>query len=328
MGNRRSDADSLEIGRQAKGRILVCHGDDGITECIGWLDPFISRLRDLLRYTDEVGFDLMSRNPLHWGAIRSEVDFCSAIGIEFDSRFWEGSFISGTYHLGWIRKGGSREAKKHARLLLKELEKDAEEKIRIQLVDRVSKLKCVDSLADEFTERANDNRDELIRRNFKLQMQIKDAQDIISSLRTKVEQADYADTRRIDHDCLRLVLAMATNRGGRHLAGPLVLWDDGMVYAIVSIGNVQIPDGTAPSLVLAALEDANVPVVKISDNTIIGGWLSGPVYHKGSQNINQWSRVWLDGGDGRKRAFSVHPKEFAGTVELIHEYFRDQPGLA
>ena len=101
------------------------------------------------------------------------------------------------------------------------------------------------------------------------------------------------------------------------VAGPLVLWDDNVVYAITSRGGVALPANSTPVILLGDLEAAGYPVVRVEEKTVIGGW-RGPIYRRGTPHITGWASVWSD-REGRKRVFLVAPKDSERMVHEIHE---------
>jgi hypothetical protein len=101
------------------------------------------------------------------------------------------------------------------------------------------------------------------------------------------------------------------------VAGPLVLWDDNVVYAITSRGGVTLPANSTPAILLGDLEAAGYTVVRVEEKTIIGGW-RGPIYRMGMPHITGWASVWSD-REGRERVFLVVSKDSERKVHEIHE---------
>ena len=119
---------------------------------------------------------------------------------------------------------------------------------------------------------------------------------------------------------------MAFNRYERCVAGPLVLWDDGVVYAITQIGGAKPPEPSNYAWLLRQLEAASVQVVKVKELTILGGHASGPIYFPGGTRTQEWINVWREGErtvsllsvpnpGSRPRQFVVDPPEYARTGE-------------
>lgn len=133
----------------------------------------------------------------------------------------------------------------------------------------------------------------------------------------KISKAAESDTQEIDRACIRMASALLSGEVCRVVAGPLVLWDDGIVYAICSWGGSPIPEGSSPAVLLEAVQRSGMRVVRARDATVIGGWLN-PVYRKGPASINGWSRVWML-REKRPRNFIVEPPECAEQVRKIHD---------
>lgn len=317
MAKRKRDPDYPQIGQQVDGWILVCHGDDTPTEWVEWLEPYIEAFLRLKQYSEEFGFDLIAGNPPQ--RIADVLAFCEEIGVHFDSSFWEGSMISGIYHFGWMKKGTVRNTKQLAKLLFKELRDHAHTQVRKKILNELTQI---DDL-DELIERTRHDRGDLIARSRELEKQLAFTNSHVQSLRKTIDGITAKESTEIDRACLNLCLALITNTKGRFVAGPFVLWDDGVVYAITSRGGVRLPPQSSPAILLKALEGANnIRVAKVSELTVIGGWLSGPHYRKGATEISGWATVWSD-RENRKRSFSVDPPELAEQVEVIHAYYRD-----
>jgi hypothetical protein len=102
------------------------------------------------------------------------------------------------------------------------------------------------------------------------------------------------------------------------VAGPLVLWDDNVVYAITSRGGVTLPANSTPALLIGDLEAAGYPVVRVEEKTVIGGWTSGPIYRKGTPHITGWASVWSD-RERKERVFLVIPKDSEMKVHEVHQ---------
>lgn len=94
-----SDDDYPEIGKRRRGMVLVCHGDDRPDQFADWLQPLVVEFERLSSLASEFGIDLTPEDGAQ--PIVSVIDFCERLSIEFSSTMWEGSLISGVYHLGW-----------------------------------------------------------------------------------------------------------------------------------------------------------------------------------------------------------------------------------
>jgi hypothetical protein len=71
--------------------------------------------------------------------------------------------------------------------------------------------------------------------------------------------------------------------------------------------------------VLQELRSLGHPVVEVSEVTILGGWLSGPIYLQGSGELSGWDDAW---GDHRKmnRKFEIADPSKAQMLVLVKEY--------
>jgi hypothetical protein len=72
-------------------------------------------------------------------------------------------------------------------------------------------------------------------------------------------------------------------------------------------------------LVLQELRSLGHPVVEVSEVTILGGWLSGPVYLQGSGELSGWDDAWNDHRE-MNRKFEVADLSKAQLLVLVKEY--------
>jgi len=289
--------DLPEIGGRRGGRILVCHGDDSPDEWVNWLESLIWEFTAIEAWSLELGFDLkVDESRTITGGV---LGFCETIGIEIDSSFWEGSMTSGVYHVGWVEADTLRETKRHAKELL--------EKLRA-VADKVVTLGDLEDARD-------------LQQRVDLQTQLKAelqaARDRGIATKAALDAALENDTGEVDRACLRLAIALACDQPERLIAGPLVLWDDAVVYAITKRGGVPLPAGSSPDILLKSLDASGHRVVRVEERTVIGGSGSGPKYRKGTAYINGWSTVWSD-LEKRERKFTVDPVEYTDKAVAIH----------
>ena len=141
----------------------------------------------------------------------------------------------------------------------------------------------------------------------------------------ELTKAKVKDASVLSLDCLRIAGAVLNRERVRLIAGPLVLWDDGVVYALISRGKVTLPDDSSPAFLLKALQQSGHPTVEVSEMTVIGGWTSGPIYRKGSVRISGWINVWHDVEQNRERVFVVADPDKLAVVRDIHEHFKIKP---
>ena len=216
--------------------------------------------------------------------VECETEFCEAMGIQFNRQFWEGACISGIYHWGWITVGTQRQIQKTGRRVLRELRKFTKGAIREwQRSERDRILRELASIKDFDTlvARTTDDRGEMTDRIRQLENELQSARDALAQASGELLVFKENDTREVDRGCLELLAALAFKRSKRCVAGPLVLWDDGVVYAITQIGKVKLPEPSSYAWLLQQLEAASVQVVKVKEMTVLGGRASGPIYISG-----------------------------------------------
>ncbi len=106
------DIDYPEVGEQRNGHILVARGDDWPEEIEGWLGDLLHSYGELVCAAQEADIDL-GGIPLS-DSWNDETDptfaqraFAGGIGIDMDSKFWEGDHISANYQFWWLPAWGS-----------------------------------------------------------------------------------------------------------------------------------------------------------------------------------------------------------------------------
>jgi hypothetical protein len=314
-----STEDFPSIGDRRAGRILVCMGDDRPDQLIDWLDALVSDFEELKTIADE---HVVKVNAGSQGGVMNDwSDFCSALGVHIDSNFWEGSMISGHLQMGWIQPGQIRRAQKIGKEILKEIRRDVLEQIRSAAISEIKKIKDLDRLI----ERISDDRPFLLAQIGHLKAALAETQKTMTALEQAVAEAKVNDASALTMDCLRIAGAVLNRERVRLIAGPLVLWDDGVIYALTSRGKVPLPDDSSPALLLKVLQRSGHPTVDVSEMTVIGGWTSGPIYRKGSIRISGWINVWRDVEQNRERVFVVANPDKLAVVRNIHKYFKTKP---
>lgn len=308
--------DFPDLGESRGGYTLVCHGDDSPTEWIDWLDGFAASFDENRNLAEEHGVELT--DPHTGKTICSVVEFCEAIGIDMRGNPWQGQVISGFYWLGWLRNGTLRAAKSRASSLIDAMSKQLDVGVRASVIRELSAIRDLDT----FLERTATDRP-------KLQQEIITLEKSIQKLRTEAQQSASTtqqrfdeDTHKIDQACLEIACAILQKRPTRLIAGPLLLWDDGVVYAIVSRGGVPIPANSSPRRIIDTLVAAKHPVVQIREETVIGGWISGPIHRRGTPLINGWASIWTDREKGPRRFEGEQP----GDAERAYELHRQLIG--
>jgi len=242
------------------------------------------------------------------------MEFCQQLGIQFDSTMWEGSLTSGIYRVGWLEVGGESAAAAQGLGLVRSLEEHVDNAVRSTVIEE---LRRIDDL-EEFIARTATDRPALLTTIESLRSSLATAEIALEAANQKLLGVAESVSQDIDRACVRLAAALLSGESRREVAGPLVLWDDGVVYAISSWGNTPIPKGSSPAILLHDIHKSGRQVVLVKDKTVIGGWLSGPIYRRGPSDISGWARVWSL-REKQERGFSVDPPEYADSVRRIHQ---------
>jgi hypothetical protein len=161
-------------------------------------------------------------------------------------------------------------------------------------------------------------------KNSELQAGLAGAQKATQTLQQALAEAKLNDTSALALDCLRIACAVINGDRIILMAGPLVLWSDGVVYAITSRGGVPLPAESGPHILINELERAGHSVVKVAEMTKLGHWLSGPHFRKGTTHISGWMKVWRE-VEHCKRTFLVENPAKLAVVQDIHEHFKTPP---
>lgn len=311
------EEDFPDIGKRRHGEVLVCHGDDRPDQFAGWLQPLANKFDWLSSIA--AGYDI-DMDPQDGSPPISDImDFCQRLGIAFVSKPWDGYLISGTSRIGWIKIGTVRSASLLGENLIRALEGHM---IGLVKAEVIHELQSINDL-NEFLERTNDNRPAL---NFldqkaaTLNATLQATEAELKAATRRIVAFTESDTAEIDHACVCLASALLTSEKCRLRAGPLVLWDDGVVYAISSWGGSPIPPGSSPAILLDGLQKSSCSLVTVSESTIIGGLGGHPVYRRGPAQINGWANVWSL-REKWQRTFVVTPPEFLEQVQKIHEFW-------
>jgi len=307
----KADDEYPEIGKRRHGMVLVCHGDDRPDQFADWLQPLVVEFERLSSLASEFGINLISEEGA--SPVVDVIDFCERLGIEFRSTMWEGFLISGVYYLGWIKVGTVRSASAHGKKLIRTIEKRVDQAIRQAVIRDIQRIKDL----DEFIDRTADDRASLREKIASLSASAHATKFELDAANEKISKAAESDSQEIDRACIRMASALLSGEACRVVAGPLVLWDDGVVYAICSWGGSPIPEGSSPAVLLEALQRSGRRVVRVRDATVIRGWLN-PTCRKGPAFIKGWSQVWML-REKRARTFVVDPPDCAEQVRKIHD---------
>jgi hypothetical protein len=317
------------LGDHRAGRTLVCHGDDRPEDFVAWLDLLVTEFIMLRDAADdlEVVLETATGKP-----VEDVTEFCTAIGIQLDSNFWEGSLISGFYYFGWIEIGAEQQVQEQAQRLLDELRSDLEAATRRwQQKERARIFRELKAIKDfeRFMARTADDRGELTERITQLENDLQAARQALETASAEVKTWRENDSREIDRGCMQLLTALALNTAGHCVAGPLALWDDGVLYAITQIGPTHLLAGSTYAWLLQQFEAAGVAVVKVKEMTLLGGRASGPIYYPGGARAKDWLKTWTEGErptsrlpgpspETRPRQFVVDPPEYADRVSDMY----------
>jgi hypothetical protein len=325
--------DYPELGDCRHGRTLVCHGDDRPESFVDWLDPLVGEfitLRDAAENL-EIVLETVAGQP-----VEDVGEFCRSIGIQLDSNFWEGSFISGYYYFGWIEIGAEQQVQEQAQRLLEKLSGDLETKTRQwQKKERASiirELKAIEDF-DQFAARTADDRDELSERINRLENDLQVTGEALDAATAELNSWRENDSHEVDRGCMQLLIAMALKTSQHCVAGPLALWDDGVIYAITQIGPTHLPSSSTYAWLLQQFEAVGLQVVKVKEMTVLGGRASGPIHYPGGTRAKDWVKAWSEGErstsrlprspqETKPRQFLVDPPEYGERVRTIHQTLR------
>ena len=305
------------IGDRRQGQVLVCMGDDRPDQWDSWLEALVGDFEALEKTATEHGLVLCTGSE--HGELEGWADFCEALGISVSSDFWEGSkgsMINGHFVMGWIKLGGVRSAKKTGKEIIKQLEKGLLEQLRRKRVDELGRVKDLYILI----ERTRDDRAALLSETAKLKTDLEAAYKMTSTLREAFAKAKEDDTSELTLDCLRIASAVLNGDRKILVAGPLVLWSDGVVYGLTSRGAVPVPPDSAPAILIKELQRAGHAVVEVGEGTMVRGFLN-PRLVTGSPHISGWTNIWGK-NESCERTFLVANPDQLAVVCQIHEHFK------
>ncbi len=274
------------LGEIKGGYVLVCHGDDSPTEWIDWLEPLVKKAGELISLAEEYGIPIKLNKKA--SQISSVFDLLHLIGIDIDSEPWTGSLISGIYRYGWIRKGEIRQSKTNAKKIVDQVEAFVNPKIRDAIL---SEFKNIENL-EEFLERTTPDPNQLLRTIESQKITLVELRKKIGILEEelKVKQQDQLPLFSIQ--LLELASSIVNQAQLRLIVGPFALWDDGNLYFLKSIGKSTLPAGQQINLILQIARDAKRQIVEVHEETLIGRWISGPVYRSLGNDLNHWVEAW------------------------------------
>jgi hypothetical protein len=305
-----------EVGDIQNGKILVCMGDYRPDRWESWLQDAVQEFEALAELGQEFGLQCVAGTS--GPVLHGWRDFCEAVGVSFDCDFWEGDHISGHWHMGWVEERSLKKVQRTTERLLGSVRRRLDRQVRAAVLEELREVQDL----EQFVERTRDDRRVLRTQCKELQCRVSDARRTIDGLQATIEMVKREACSSLMEDCL--ILACAVLRGSKDpmLAGPLALWTDGVVYALVDRGGVRLPEESAPWKLILALEQGGHPVVRVTEMTLLGGWISGPIYRRGSSDIAGWSTAWQD-QERKPRNFLVEPPERIAVVDQVHAHFKE-----
>ncbi len=196
--------------------------------------------------------------------------------------------------------GQLRKAKTTARALLRSIEEQTLATVR---VERLAELEVIDDL-DEFLERTADDRRSLFcsvqRQNLEI-ANLKKANELLTKdLELRAKEAKLADSSALDRAVLRFALEVLGGRPAPFDAGPLALWTDGVVYAIIQIGRDPLPSDSSPAFLLEQLRLLGKPVIALYESTAVAYYLN-PFFRQGGKHASEWTTAWRDAPEFKRK---------------------------
>ena len=298
------------IGDVRGGYVLVCHGDDSPTEWIEWLEPLVKKAGELISLAEEHGIPIKFSKKE--SRISSVFDLLHLIGIDIDSKPWTGSLISGIYRYGWIKKGEIRQSKTNAKKIVDQIETFINPRIRDAIL---SEFKNIENL-DEFLERTMPDPNQLLRTIESQKIKLAEIQKKLAILQDDAKSKEQDSLLLFSIKLLELASSMASPTPIRFIVGPFALWDDGILYVLKSIGKSKLPAEPQINSILKIATDSKRQIVEVHEETLVGRWLSGPVYRSLGNDLNQWVEAWQC-EKKFTRKFQTQDKKYIETLSEI-----------
>lgn len=307
-----SDEDDIpSIGDCRDGKVLVCMGDDQPDQWAGWLEELVDEF-NLLRDA-ATAHGLLCRIDSQSLELGDWSGFCEEVGVDLKREFWEGSLVSGHFVMGWVEKKKIGTARRRGGSLLKKLHRNLVLQLKAEKIEELKGLKDL----DELISRTDNDRQALLEEVGSLTRSLAAAKAESSQFQGALTTVK-ADVVRVD-GLNRFLLGTIRGGDGIFVHGPLLRWSDGTILALTKRGRVALPNHSPHWLVLQELRSLGHPVVEVSEVTILGGWLSGPVYLQGSGELSGWDDAW---NDHRKmdRKFEIADLSKAQLLVLVKDY--------
>jgi hypothetical protein len=307
-----SDEDDIpSIGDCCDGKVLVCMGDDQPDQWAGWLEELVDEF-NLLRDA-ATAHGLLCRIDSQSLELGDWSGFCEEVGVDLNQEFWEGSLVSGQFVMGWVEKKKIGTARRRGGSLLKKLHSSLVLQLKAK---RIEELKSFKGL-EELISRTDNDRQALLEEVGSLTRSLAGAKAESSQFQGALTTVK-ADVVRVN-GLNGFLLGIIRGGDGIFVHGPLLRWSDGTILALTKRGRVALPNHSPHWLVIQELRSLGHPVVEVSEVTILGGWLSGPIYLQGSGELSGWDDAW---NDHRKmnRKFEVADLSKAQLLVLVKEY--------
>jgi hypothetical protein len=307
-----NDEDDIPaIGDFRDGKVLVCMGDDQPDQWAGWLEELVDEF-NLLRDA-ATAHGLLCRIDSQSLELGDWSGFCEELGVDLNRKFWEGSLVSGQFVMGWVEKKKISTARRRGRSLLKKLHRNLVRQFKAERIEDLKGLKDLDALIS----RTKNDRQALLEEVGSLTSSLAAAKAESSQLQGALT-AVKADVARVN-GLNRFLLGVIRGGNAIFVHGPLLRWSDGTILALTKRGRVALPNHSPHWLVIQELRSLGHPVVEVSEMTILGGWLSGPIYLQASGELSGWDDAW---NDHRKmnQKFEIADPSKAQLLVLVKEY--------
>ena len=307
-----SDEDDIpSIGDCCDGKVLVCMGDDQPDQWAGWLEELVDEF-NLLRDA-ATAHGLLCRIDSQSLELGDWSGFCEEVGVDLKREFWEGSLVSGHFVMGWVEKKKIGAARRRGGSLLKKLHRNLVLQLKAEKIEELKGLKDL----DELISRTDNDRQALLEEVGSLTRSLAGAKAESSQFQGALTTVK-ADVVRVN-GLNGFLLGIIRGGDGIFVHGPLLRWSDGTILALTKRGRVALPNHSPHWSVLQELRSLGHPVVEVSEVTILGGWLSGPIYLQGSGELSGWDDAW---NDHRKmnRKFEIADPSKAQLLVLVKEY--------
>jgi hypothetical protein len=310
MSRNYQEDEAPSIGDVKRGHVLVYYGDDSPTQWIDWLEPLVKKAGELISLAEEYGIPIKLSKKAN--QISSVFDLLYLIGIDIDSEPWTGSLISGIYQYGWIKKGEIRQSKSNAKKIVDQIEAFVDPKIRNAILSEFKNIKNL----DEFLERTTPDPNQLLRTIDSQKITLGQLQKNLLELKedAKVRRQDRLPL--FSQQLLELASLIVNPKPVKHIVGPFALWHDGNLYVLRSVGESTLPTDPLINFITQIAADCKRQIVVVHEVSLIGRWLSGPVFRKLGNDLNQWVDAWKC-DKKLTREFEATPSEFIDVVNDI-----------